>query len=96
MPTQLFTAGSKMQSETLHDTEHRRDSRQIAVAGTKWLEVEPLGGYCGLGSTLEAFFAASAMGLFYILVVRAASGSWIHLANQARQDWYYLVAIVLG
>ena len=47
-------------------------------------------------SILHGVIAASAMGLFYVVVVRAASGSWIHLANQARQDWYYLVAIVFG
>jgi hypothetical protein len=40
--------------------------------------------------------AAAAMALFYVIVVRAASGSWSHLADQARQDWYYLVAIVAG
>ncbi len=40
--------------------------------------------------------AAGAMALFYLVVVRAASGSWGHLADQARQDWYYLVAIVVG
>lgn len=40
--------------------------------------------------------AAAAMALFYVVVVRAASGSWSHLADQARQDWYYLAAIVLG
>lgn len=40
--------------------------------------------------------AAAAMALFYLVVVRAASGSWTHLADQARQDWYYLVAIVAG
>lgn len=36
------------------------------------------------------------MALFYVAVVRAASGSWSHLADQVRQDWYYLAAIVLG
>lgn len=40
--------------------------------------------------------AAAAMALFYVLVVRGASGSWSHLADQAQQDWYYLAAIVAG
>lgn len=34
--------------------------------------------------------------LFFVVVVAGASGSWEHLADQARQDWYYLVAIVSG
>lgn len=37
-----------------------------------------------------------AMVLFYVTVVRTASGSWSHLADQARSDWYYLVVIVAG
>lgn len=40
--------------------------------------------------------ASAAMLLFYVAVVRAASGSWSHLVDQARLDWYYLVAIVAG
>lgn len=40
--------------------------------------------------------AAVVMALFYLAVVRAASGSWNHLGEQARKDWYYLVAIVVG
>lgn len=47
-------------------------------------------------SIVHGAIAASAMALFYIAVVRAASGSWGHLADQVRQDWYYLAAIVLG
>ena len=34
--------------------------------------------------------------LFYLVVVAGASGSWAHLTDQARQDWYYLVLIVGG
>ena len=34
--------------------------------------------------------------LFYVVVVRVGSGSWSHLADQARHDWYYLVAILAG
>lgn len=40
--------------------------------------------------------AAAAMASFYVVVVRGASGSWSHLTDQARQDWYYLAAIVAG
>lgn len=40
--------------------------------------------------------SAVVMALFYLAVVRAASGTWNHLVVQARQDWYYLVAIVVG
>ena len=40
--------------------------------------------------------AAGAMALIYLVVVRAASGSWSHLVDQARRDWYYLVAILVG
>jgi hypothetical protein len=47
-------------------------------------------------SIRHGLIAAAAMALFYVIVVRAASGSWSHLADQARQDWYYLVAIVAG
>ena len=36
------------------------------------------------------------MALFYVVVIRAASGSWNHLANQLRQDRYYLAAILVG
>lgn len=35
------------------------------------------------------------MALFYVAVVRGASGSWKHLADQARQDSYCLAAIVV-
>ena len=47
-------------------------------------------------SVRHGAIAAGAMALFYLVVVRAASGSWSHLADQARLDWYYLVAIVVG
>lgn len=40
--------------------------------------------------------ASVGLSLFYVLVVAGASGSWDHLGQQARQDWYYLVAIVSG
>lgn len=40
--------------------------------------------------------AALALAGFYVGVVRGASGSWPHLAEQARADWYLLVPIVAG
>lgn len=36
------------------------------------------------------------MAAFYVTVVWAASGSARHLADQARQDWIYLTAIIGG
>lgn len=40
--------------------------------------------------------AGTGMALFYVAVVAGASGSWDHLTDQARQDWYYLLAIIAG
>jgi hypothetical protein len=40
--------------------------------------------------------ASAALALFYVIVVAGASGSWDHLTDQTRQDWYYLVPIVAG
>lgn len=40
--------------------------------------------------------ASAGLALFYVTVVAAASGSWGHLTDQARQDWYYLLPIVAG
>ncbi len=40
--------------------------------------------------------ASAGLALFYVIVVAAASRSWQHLTDQARQDWYYLVPIVAG
>ncbi len=40
--------------------------------------------------------AGSAMLVFYVVVVRLASGSWSHLGSQVRKDWYYLIAIAGG
>jgi hypothetical protein len=40
--------------------------------------------------------ASAALALFYVVVVAGASGSWGHLTDQMRQDWYYLVPIVAG
>lgn len=40
--------------------------------------------------------ASAGLVLFFVVVVAGASGSWEHLADQVRQDWYYLVAIVTG
>lgn len=40
--------------------------------------------------------ASAGLALFYVVVVAGASGSLDHLVDQARQDWYYLAAIVAG
>ena len=40
--------------------------------------------------------ASAGLALFYLVVVAGASGSWEHLTDQARQDWYYLAPIVAG
>lgn len=40
--------------------------------------------------------AGAALALLYMVVVAGASGSWSHLTDQARQDWFYLVPIVGG
>jgi hypothetical protein len=40
--------------------------------------------------------ASAGLMLFYVAVVAGASGSWDHLTDQARQDWYYLALIVGG
>lgn len=41
-------------------------------------------------------FAGAGLALFYVVVVAGASGSWRHLLDQIRHDWYYLVPIVAG
>lgn len=47
-------------------------------------------------STAVGAAAASAMALFYIVVVWVASGSIAHLTDQVRADWYILLPIVAG
>ena len=47
-------------------------------------------------SIRNGLIALTALALFYVVVVRAASGSWTHLAGQLRQDRYYLAAILVG
>lgn len=47
-------------------------------------------------SIRHGLIALTAMALFYVVVVRAASGSWSHLVDQVRQDRYYLAAILVG
>lgn len=49
-----------------------------------------------LTSLRNGALAAVAMALFYVGVVRAASGSWDHVADQTRQDWYFLATIMIG
>ena len=40
--------------------------------------------------------AAAALAAFYVAVVWGASGSFRHLEDQARSDWYYLAPILGG
>ena len=40
--------------------------------------------------------ASAALAVFYVVVVWGASGSFSHLVDQGRTDWYYLVPIVAG
>ena len=40
--------------------------------------------------------AAAALSTFYVAVVWGASGSFQHLVDQARADWYFLALIVGG
>lgn len=47
-------------------------------------------------SLRAGLIAAAALGLFYAVVVAAASGSLGHLTDQARTDWYYLALIIAG
>lgn len=47
-------------------------------------------------SLAAGVIAAVVMAVFYGAVVGGASGSWNHLANQARQDWAYLTVIIAG
>ena len=56
----------------------------------------PDGGPIAGRSIRHGLIALAAMALFYVVVVRAASGSWNHLADQLRQDRYYLAAILVG
>jgi len=50
----------------------------------------------GARSIRLGLLAGAGLALFYVVVVAGASGSWTHLTEQARQDWYYLVPIVGG
>ena len=47
-------------------------------------------------SVRSAALAAAGLALFYLVVVWAASGSFDHLVDQARRDWYFLAAIIGG
>jgi Co/Zn/Cd efflux system component len=40
--------------------------------------------------------ASAALIVLYLAIIAGASGSWEHVTDQARQDWYYLVPIVAG
>lgn len=48
------------------------------------------------GALRAGALGALGMALFYVAVVAGASGSWDHVADQARQDWYYLLVIIAG
>lgn len=45
--------------------------------------------------TRTAAIATAVLALFYVSVVWAASGSFGHLVDQMRLDWYYLALILL-
>lgn len=47
-------------------------------------------------SILSGALASGALSLFYVAVVAGASGSWAHLGEQTRKDWYYLLIILTG
>ena len=47
-------------------------------------------------SVRTAAIATAALAVFYAGVVWAASGSFDHLVEQARLDWYYLALIMGG
>ncbi len=47
-------------------------------------------------SVRTGVLAGAGLALFYVAVVAGASGSWAHLRDQARADWYYLVPILGG
>lgn len=73
-------------------TGDRRSARPIERHGAASARV----GRVAWRSVGRGAIAATAMAVFYVVMVRWASGSWSHLADQARQDWYYLAAIVAG
>ncbi len=47
-------------------------------------------------SARAGVLALIGLGLFYVVIVAGASGSWQHLTDQAANDWYYLVPIMGG
>ena len=47
-------------------------------------------------SVRSAAVAAAGLALFYVVVVWWASGSFDHLVDQARADWYFLALIIGG
>ena len=50
----------------------------------------------GPRSVRTGVVAVIALSLFYVVIVWAASGSFTHLIDQARLDWYYLALILTG
>ncbi len=63
---------------------------------TDSLDRRPANAHLSGRSLRAGALAGAGMALFYVIVVVGASGSWEHLADQARQDWYYLLAILAG
>ena len=47
-------------------------------------------------SARTGLLATAGLAAFYVTVVWAASGSFGHLVDQARRDWYYLALILSG
>lgn len=69
----------------------------LRVAHTRAARVPPHAASPGhVRSIVVGVLGAAAMALFYAVVVRGASGSWEHLADQVRADWYLLVLVVTG
>ncbi len=59
-------------------------------------ELRPAAGTINRRSIRTGAVASVGLVLLFVVVVAGASGSWEHLADQVRQDWYYLVAIITG
>ncbi len=67
--------------------------RQAPAATVGHVDIHP---DRGRHSVRNGLLAGAAMALFYVAVVRGASGSWGHLASQVRSDWYLLLIVITG
>ncbi|MEX1008129.1 MAG: hypothetical protein WD271_09845 [Acidimicrobiia bacterium] len=47
-------------------------------------------------SALAGAAGGMALGMFYVVVVAWASGSWQHLIDQMQADWYLLILVIAG